>query len=55
MLARQYSKRTIKAYLYWIKYFMIFHKKRHPAEMGSQEVEDFLTYLAADRHVSANT
>lgn len=55
MLARQYSKRTIKAYVYWIKYFIIFHKKRHPTEMGRQEVENFLTYLAADRHVSANT
>lgn len=55
MTARQYSKRTIHAYLYWIKYFIIFQKKRHPAEMGAAEVEEFLTFLAVDRKVSAAT
>ena len=27
MAVRRYSKRTIEAYLYWIKYFIIFHEK----------------------------
>jgi len=55
MTVRRYSKRTIKAYLYWIKYYIIFHKKRHPVEMGGQEVELFLTYLAVDQKVAAAT
>ncbi len=55
MAVRHYSKRTIKSYLYWIKYFIIFHKKRHPTEMAEPEVEQFLTYLAVDRKVSKST
>ena len=55
MTARQYSKRTISTYLYWIKYFIIFHEKRHPSEMHSKEVEEFLTYLSVERKVSIST
>ena len=55
MTVRRYSKRTIEAYLYWIKYFIIFHKKRHPSEMSGGEVEQFLTYLAVEREVAAAT
>lgn len=55
MLARYYSKRTIQAYLYWIKYFINYQKKRHPKEMGAREVEEFLTYLAVDRKISATS
>jgi integrase len=41
--------------LYWIKYFIIFHQKRHPETMGPFEVEQFLTHLAVTRKVSAST
>lgn len=53
--ARHYSYRTEKAYLYWIRQFIIFHHKRHPAQMGASEVESFLSYLAAERGVAAST
>jgi Phage integrase, N-terminal SAM-like domain len=33
----------------------LFHRKRHPAEMGPVEITQFLTALAVDRHVSAST
>ncbi len=33
----------------------LFHGKRHPAEMGAEEVRDFLSYLASERNVSAST
>jgi len=55
MAVRRYSKRTIEAYLYWIKYFIIFHEKRHPSEMSGTEVEAFLTHLAVERKVAAAT
>jgi integron integrase len=55
MIVRGYSKRTIDTYLYWIKYFIVFHKKRHPSEMHDIEVEQFLTFLAADRRVAIST
>lgn len=52
---RGYSIRTEKTYLYWIRHFIIFTKRRHPEELGAPEVKDFLSYLASERHVSANT
>ncbi|MBT3202931.1 MAG: integron integrase [Gammaproteobacteria bacterium] len=55
MRVRRYSKRTIDTYLYWIKYFIVYHKKRHPSEMHDIEVEQFLTFLAVDRSVSIAT
>ena len=55
MSVRHYSKRTIKSYLYWIKYFIVFHSKQHPREMGALEVVQFLTHLAVTRKVSIAT
>ena len=53
--ARHYSRQTEKAYWYWIRYFIFFHGKRHPAEMGAAEVSAFLSWLATDRNVAAAT
>jgi len=39
----------------WIKRFILFHGKRHPQEMGSAEIEAFLTHLAVAGKVSAST
>ncbi len=52
---RHYSYRTEEAYVGWIRRFIFFHHKRHPAEMGPVEITQFLTALAVDRHVSAST
>ena len=51
----QYSIATERNYLHWIKRFILFHGKRHPAGMGKQEVEAFLTHLAARCNVSPST
>lgn len=50
-----YSMRTEVAYLGWVRRYILFHGKRHPAEMGKVEVEAFLTSLATERGVSAAT
>jgi integron integrase len=50
-----YSLRTEDAYVYWVKAFIRFHGRRHPAEMGGPEVEGFLTHLAHDRSVAPST
>ncbi len=55
MRFRHYSYRTENTYVHWIKRFIFFHNKRHPREMGKAEVEQFLTALAVERHVSAAT
>ncbi len=52
---RHYSYRTEQAYVGWIRRFVLFHDKRHPAEMGADEIRRFLTALAVQRHVSAST
>ena len=53
--ARHYSPRTEEAYVHWIKRFIFFHNKRHPAEMGEAEIAAFLSSLASESHVSAST
>ena len=50
-----YSKRTEESYISWIKRFILFNNKKHPIEMGEEEVKRFLNYLAVDKHVSAST
>lgn len=55
MLTRRYSRRTVKTYLYWIKYFIVFNGKQHPKELSDRHIEQFLTHLAVNRHVSAST
>jgi integron integrase len=50
-----FSYSTEKTYINWIYRFIIFQNKRHPEEMGGQEIAKFLTYLAVDRKVSAST
>ena len=52
---RHYSRRTEEAYVAWAKRFILFHRKRHPAAMGAEEVNAFLSHLAVDRNVSAST
>ncbi len=39
----------------WIRRFILFHGKRHPATMGESEVGVFLSSLARERSVSAST
>jgi integron integrase len=52
---RHYSVRTEEAYVGWIKRFILFHGKRHPLEMGEDEITRFLSALAVHEQVSAST
>ena len=52
---KHYSYKTEKTYVDWAERYIRFHKLRHPAEMGRDEVESFLTHLAVDRQVSSST
>jgi integron integrase len=52
---RHYSYRTEQSYVHWIKRFIYFHGKRHPAQMGAVEVTAFLTHLAKERSVASST
>lgn len=53
--ARHLSHRTEDTYHNFIKRFILFHNKRHPKEMGANEITEFLTHLAVKVKVSAST
>jgi site-specific recombinase XerD len=55
MRARHLSLRTERTYLQWMRRYILFHGKRHPAEMGEAEINAFLTHLAVERRISAST
>src|SRR5260221_7747829 len=50
-----YSRRTEEAYVHWIKRFIYWSGRRHPATLGEAEVTAFLSHLAAERNVAAAT
>lgn len=52
---KHYSIRTEQAYSGWIKRYIYFHGKRHPKDMGAEEIESFLTHLAVEGNVAAST
>lgn len=55
MRTRHMACRTEQAYLRWIRQYVVFHQRRHPRELGAEDVERFLSYLAVERKVSAAT
>lgn len=50
-----YSIQTEKAYLLWIKRFIIVNNKRHPMDMGEYEISHYLNYLAVNKRVTSST
>jgi site-specific recombinase XerD len=52
---KHYSYETEKTYVQWIRRYILFHNKRHPSEMGGDEVNAFLTHLAVNQNVAAST
>jgi integron integrase len=52
---RHYSPKTVDAYVHWVRRFILFNERRHPAELGKDEVARFLSHLAIGAKVSAST
>ena len=52
---RHYSIRTEEAYIRWVREYILFSGKRHPAELGAREVSAFISHLAVERKVAAST
>ena len=52
---RHASPRTETAYVYWARRYILFHDKRHPAELGPDAITAFLNFLAVEKHVAAST
>ena len=51
----RYSPRTEEAYVFWIRRFVVYNDRRHPKEMGEEEVRRFLSMLAVEEHVASST
>ena len=49
------SYSTEKQYLEYAKDFILFSGKRHPADMGAEEIRAYLNHLASERHVASST
>jgi len=47
--------KTEKTYIHWTKRYIFFHQKRHPKEMGADQLEQFLDHLSINENVSKNT
>jgi integron integrase len=52
---RHYSLRTEKTYIGWVRQYILYHRKRHPREMGVDEINAFITHLVNQKTVSAST
>ena len=52
---KHYSLRTEQAYVDWIKRYIFFHNKRHPADMAEAEIRAFISDLASKKQVAAST
>ena len=52
---RRYSRRTEEAYVHWIRRFIVANDRRHPSDLGADEVRGFLSRLAVEERVSVST
>lgn len=52
---KHFSLKTEKSYVHYIRDFILFHNKRHPKDMGTDEIRAYLSHLAIERHVAAST
>jgi len=52
---KHYSYSTERTYVHWIKHYILFHHKKHPIEMGKEEIESYLTKVAIKDKVSPTT
>ncbi len=55
MRTRHKAYRTEQSYLHWIRRYILFHNKQHPATLAESNVVEFLNHLAFDRRCSPST
>jgi integron integrase len=55
MRLKHMSRSTEKSYLYYILEYIYFSNKRHPQEMGVDEIRAYLSHLATHKNVAAST
>lgn len=53
--SKYYSIKTEKTYLYWIVYYIRYHKGSHPETLGELHIRQFLSHLALAGKVAPST
>ncbi|WP_246525645.1 integron integrase [Geomobilimonas luticola] len=52
---RHYSRKTLQTYAKWSRQFQRFLKNKSPEELTTDDVKEYLTFLAVKCHVAAST
>ena len=52
---RRYSRRTERAYHWWVRRFLRFHRIQDVSGLGERQVHQFITYLVSERRVGSAT
>jgi len=52
---KHYAKSTERTYCHWVLQYIRYHGKRHPVLLNESHIENFMSHLAQERHVSAST
>jgi len=52
---KHYSLRTEHSYTSWARQYILFHNKRHPRDMGANEINAFISHLALEKKVATST
>ena len=55
MRLKHLSYKTERAYISYIREYILFHNKKHPTDMGVNEIREYLTHLAVEKNVAAST
>jgi integron integrase len=55
MRVRHLSHKTERAYVGYIREYILFHGKKHPKDLGVDEIREYLTHLAVEKNVAAST
>ena len=55
MRLKHLSFKTERAYVGYIREYILFNNKKHPKDMGVDEIRDYLTHLAVAKKVAAST
>jgi len=50
-----YAYKTEKTYIHWIKRYILFHQKKHPQQLGTIHINQFLSFLGTEKYCSPAT
>ena len=55
MRSRGWAYKTEKTYVHWITRYIRFHVRRHPQKLGTEHIDQFVSYLANEQNCAPAT